>query len=912
MNLQPALLFYVYESGLLTNKIDIMKKKLLVAILMMVAIAPNKVFAQTFVGGTPSGDSLYYTINSDGISVSVTRWKTFPGLSLIIPSYVSYNGVGYTVTAIGDSAFHGSYFYVTSLTLPNTLLSIGNCAFDGLYNLENIVWGNSIMSIGSHAFGGCQRLNITVIPNSVVSIGDAAFSSCDSLKNITIPNADIGAYCFQACGNLESVVIGDGVTTIGDDAFRFCHSLSSLTIGNNVTTIGDAAFEQCFSLSSINWGNSITTIGNLAFSHDTLLTSVNLPNTLTSIGNGAFEGCIKLASINIPNSVTQIGKFAFEMCFGLQTVTIGYSVEYIGEWAFAWCPNITTINFYADSCIYASNSFAASVGTISDPFFDGQIVISHNESININLWNNVKAIPDSIFMSRHIDSISFPESVQLIGNLAFAGCGLSTIRFLSLQAPNIGAAAFSGMSSEAIDIFVPCIFPYQTAYNWPSHAALHQTMDECNSFPLPLIIDDLVSWNDSIEPYDYAYLELSLHNVSNPTVTWVIEDVWNSEQGYFSEFGTYYAYAAWSQPGIYAVTVTVDCDYGTESRTIYITVVEPCQVNEYPNTTDFENSTGCWHLWNGAVMENGNVRLENAWLSLIQSPLLVHGEGECQISFRAKSSSSNIDQHLEVIMYHAGIICDTTFSCVVNSTEWMTFTYSIPDSSNRILIGHDGTVESNEYVLIDDIVINFIGDSISQDTGYVPLQDTVFIYDTIYIDVPYAVHDTTFIDVPYIVHDTTTIHDTTYVEMPYAVHDTTYVMVTDTITNTVYDTITSTRFDTLVVDNYIYDTTIVYIPDTLWLTQYDTVWLHDTIYIHDTIVVGVDEVDAINAKIYTSNGQIVVNGAEGNTVWLYDVNGRMLATKQDEYSPLHFDVPTSGTYMIKIGSHPARKVVVVR
>ena len=70
--------------------------------------------------------------------------------------------------------------------------------------------------------------------------------------------------------------------------------------------------------------------------------------------------------------------------------------------------------------------------------------------------------------------------------------------------------------------------------------------------------------------------------------------------------------------------------------------------------------------------------------------------------------------------------------------------------------------------------------------------------------------------------------------------------------------------------------------------------------------------ETISAKVYTSRGQIVVDGAEGNTVWLYDVNGRVLATKQDEYALLRFDVPTSGAYMVKIGKHPARKVVVIR
>ena len=137
-----------------------------------------------------------------------------------------------------------------------------------------------------------------------------------------------------------------------------------------------------------------------------------------------------------------------------------------------------------------------------------------------------------------------------------------------------------------------------------------------------------------------------------------------------------------------------------------------------------------------------------------------------------------------------------------------------------------------------------------------PYQDTVYIYDTIQ----------------------TTVHDTAYITL------------TDTVMNTIHDTLWLT------------------IHDTIYLPQY----LHDTIFIHDTVFVGVDEVDAINAKIYTSHGQIVVEGAENNTVWLYDVSGRVLATMHDEFEPLRFDVPVSGAYMIKIGNHSARKVVVIK
>lgn len=205
-------------------------------------------------------------------------------------------------------------------------------------------------------------------------------------------------------------------------------------------------------------------------------------------------------------------------------------------------------------------------------------------------------------------------------------------------------------------------------------------------------------------------------------------------------------------------------------------------------------------------------------------------------------------------------------------------------------------------------------------TAYFELNsDTVVVHDTtietqyvdVYVHDTTVIHDTALVDV--YVHDTTIVHDTTLVNV--YVHDTTTVH--DTISMNVYVHDTTAVHDTTYV--HVHDTTTVYSTDTLWLTLYDTIYLpqyiHDTIYIHDTVYIteeGIADVAALNAKVYSSQGQIVVEGAEGNSVTLYDVNGRMLATKRDDYSPLRFDAPASGTYMIKIGNYPARKVAVVR
>lgn len=106
------------------------------------------------------------------------------------------------------------------------------------------------------------------------------------------------------------------------------------------------------------------------------------------------------------------------------------------------------------------------------------------------------------------------------------------------------------------------------------------------------------------------------------------------------------------------------------------------------------------------------------------------------------------------------------------------------------------------------------------------------------------------------------------------------------------------------------DTTVVaYFAERDSLVICDTV---DTLYIHDTLYLGIGMVDLPNAKIYQHNGEIVVEGAEGNTVTLYDAIGRLLATKRDDATVLRFDVPSPGTYLVRIGAHPARKIVVVR
>ena len=156
------------------------------------------------------------------------------------------------------------------------------------------------------AFGGCNGLTSITIPNSVTSIGQYAFSGCSGLTSITIPYGvtSIGEDAFSRCSGLTGITIQYGVKSIGYKAFSGCSSLTSVTIPDSVTRIGSSAFENCSGLTSVTIKDGIT-----------------LETGLTSIGENAFRNCSGLTSITIPDSVTSIGKSAFFGCVGLTSVT---------------------------------------------------------------------------------------------------------------------------------------------------------------------------------------------------------------------------------------------------------------------------------------------------------------------------------------------------------------------------------------------------------------------------------------------------------------------------------------------------------------------------------------------------------------------------------------------------------------
>ena len=271
-----------------------------------------------------------------------------------------------SVTSIGKGAFFGcealSTFYgkyasqdnrclikdgvllafaqagITTYSIPNNVIKIGDYAFYSCNTLESITIPDSVTSIGDATFCHCDALASVTIGNCVTSIGGSAFYQCHALASITIPDSvtSIGDRAFLECDALASVTIPDGVTSIGEEAFKYCNALASITIPDGVTSIGRGVFFGC-AFESITIPDSVTSIGEGAFENCNALASVTIPDSVVSIGDATFCHCDALASVTIGNGVTSIGDWAFTYCSALKSVTIGNSVTSIGDMAFSWC-----------------------------------------------------------------------------------------------------------------------------------------------------------------------------------------------------------------------------------------------------------------------------------------------------------------------------------------------------------------------------------------------------------------------------------------------------------------------------------------------------------------------------------------------------------------------------------------------
>ena len=171
-----------------------------------------------------------FILNNTAVIVNNYRCKG-TAADVTIPSCYK----GKPVTMIDHAAFFNSV--VTSVTIPDSVTSIGDNAFGFCSQLTNISIPNSVTDIGFSAFAHCTSLKSITLPSSLSSISEALFSGCSQLTTIQIPDSvpSIQSCAFYHCRNLETIRIPVSVTLIETDAFAGCPSLMTVTYSGSKT-----------------------------------------------------------------------------------------------------------------------------------------------------------------------------------------------------------------------------------------------------------------------------------------------------------------------------------------------------------------------------------------------------------------------------------------------------------------------------------------------------------------------------------------------------------------------------------------------------------------------------------------------------------------------------------------------------
>ena len=450
-------------------------------------------------------DGVAYNTTSDTTCIVVKRNTDEPYQlkHVNIPPFVYNQGRNFTVTAIGSYAF--GYSTIESITLPTTITTIGDSAFNYCKSLKQITLPDAITTIGNHAFEGSGLKAIT-LPPAIDVIPSRAFADCTELKHIRLPaqleHIDSGAFlgcsalkeikipalvhmicneAFSECRSLKKVSVDpnnitydsrngcnaiietstgklrfgfsstripNSVETLGHGAFAYVAGLKHISIPANITKIEDNAFFSCEDLETIVIPPSVNELGMGVFADCTSLKTIFLPNTIKEIPPDTFRNCEKLEYITLPDSIISIGDGAFWGCARISEIALPPSLEFIGNAAFLECYGLTRISIPQQTSVIGDGIFY-NCKNLTDVILPesitaiGQSMFYNCKSLHhITIPKTVKEINLGAFDCSGIMSIELPSSVTTIGDNAFRFCEDLTTIIIPNIVSSIGDGAF--------------------------------------------------------------------------------------------------------------------------------------------------------------------------------------------------------------------------------------------------------------------------------------------------------------------------------------------------------------------------------------------------------------------------------------------------------------------------------------
>ena len=363
--------------------------------------------------GSVTPDSGYYGLSSVTVKVPVELQEK-------------------TVTDNGDVLPDDGYYGLSSV----------NIEFDANPYISEFINGTSTgdfvipsgtTTIKPYAFYGKNYSSIT-IPKTVTSIGEYAFDNCDNINTICYK----GTYAeWLATGFADNFLGLDYATVCSDGAYALdgtVYQLNADAASYSLRSPAPDAGER-IEVASTFAGKPVTGIADNAFKNNTTVRSVIMPDSLTSIGERVFYCCSNLTNISIPDSVTNIGQYAFYQCTGLTQFAVPANLNYIGYCAFSGCSNLQDV-YITDLSAWCNVTFdrASTSGmyTKTNPLYGRNLYVNNKLITNLVIPEDM-SIGDYTFAGcKSLTSITIPGKVPNIGNNAFAGTTLEAIHISDL------------------------------------------------------------------------------------------------------------------------------------------------------------------------------------------------------------------------------------------------------------------------------------------------------------------------------------------------------------------------------------------------------------------------------------------------------------------------------------------------
>lgn len=402
------------------------------------------------VSGVVLGTSPFEGCNID--SLTITNNTT------IIPNYL-FASAGITnvsfptsVSVIGNYSFYNNN--LTALSLPTSITAVSQSAFES-NSIENLTLNNAI-NLDDECFKGNSGISVTIDTNNidtsnVLSKDYAPFENCNIDDNVTFTNnvITIPKYLFASAG-VSSVSFPTSVTIIGDSSF-YNNNLTAVSIPTSVTLISRSAFESN-NIENLTLSNAISLDDECFKNNSGISVTLDSDSIDTSYvlnqEYGPFENCdiddnltitsnvtivpsylfakSGISSVTFPTSVTEIGKFAF---YGnnLTALSLPTSVAVLSESAFE-SNSISQLSLsheikLDDECFARNSGISVTINANVDTSYVTSYLSAPFESCgignNLTFTNNTTVIPENLFASADLTSVTVVEAITTISDSAF-------------------------------------------------------------------------------------------------------------------------------------------------------------------------------------------------------------------------------------------------------------------------------------------------------------------------------------------------------------------------------------------------------------------------------------------------------------------------------------------------------------